>query len=503
MIDDKSVKDTSGDVKTICRKYIVVENCDDTALRFRMDISSISCAYYHQKSQRKVGYPLNDTHNHTCNHVPRSPWKATTHLPRFPKLEENLSTDVLIIGGGMAGILCAYMLEQEGIDYMLVEAKTICSGMTENTTAKLSVQHGLICHRLIQKFGEEKTRMYLDANQEALQEYEKLCRTIDCDFVKTDSFVYSLDQPELLNKEMEAMRRLNLPAQRVYELPLSFQTAGAVKLPGQAQFHPLKFIKGILETYKLNIYEHTMVRSIHGKTACTDCSTITAQEIIVATHFPFINRHGSYFLKMFQHRSYFMAFEADNLPNLNGIYVDDNEMGMSFRNYQNLLFMGGGAHRTGKQGGGWEEIQNFAAQHYPDAKEKYRWAAQDCMTLDGVPYIGRYSLLTPNLYVATGFNKWGMTSSMAAAKILTDLILENKSPYAEVFSPSRTMLRGQLFINMAEATKNLLTPAVPRCTHLGCALKWNEAEHSWDCPCHGSRFEEDGNLINNPATRSK
>ena len=345
--------------------------------------------------------------------------------------------------------------------------------------------------------------MYLDANQEALKEYEMLCQEIDCDFVKTDSFVYSMDQPELLNLEMEAMRRLNLPARRVFELPLSFQTAGAVTLPEQAQFHPLKFVKGILEKHKLNIYEHTMVRRIQGKKAYTDRNIITAQEIIVATHFPFINRHGSYFLKMYQHRSYFMAFGAVGLPDLNGIYVDDSETGMSFRNFQDLLFIGGGAHRTGKQGGGWDEIRHFAAQHYPDAEEKYHWAAQDCMTLDGVPYIGRYSLLTPNLYVATGFNKWGMTSSMAAAQILTDLILENRSPHAEVFSPSRTMIRGQLFINIAEAAKNLLTPTVPRCTHLGCALKWNEAEHSWDCPCHGSRFEEDGDLINNPATRSK
>ena len=438
---------------------------------------------------------------HTQTYDHQSPWTAAANLPHFPQLEENLAVDILIIGGGMAGILCAYMLEQAGMDYMLVEAKTICSGMTENTTAKLTVQHGLIYHRLIQKFGEEKARMYLDANQEALQEYEKLCREIDCDFVTTDSFVYSMDRPELLNQEMEAMRRLNLPAQRVYDLPLSFQTAGAVKLPEQAQFHPLKFIRGILEEHKLNIYEHTMVRQIHGTKAYTDRNIITAREIIVATHFPFINRHGSYFLKMYQHRSYVIAFKK--APDINGIYVDDDETGMSFRNYQDLLFIGGGAHRTGKQGGGWKEIEHFAAQHYPDAEMKYRWAAQDCMTLDGVPYIGRYSLMTPNIYVATGFNKWGMTSSMAAARILTDLILENKSPYAEVFSPSRTMLRKQLFINAMEATKNLLTPTVPRCTHLGCALKWNEAEHSWDCPCHGSRFEESGDLINNPAIKSK
>lgn len=428
-------------------------------------------------------------------------WSASVNLPKFPRLEEAISTDVLIIGGGMAGILCAYMMEQEGIDYTLVEAKTICSGMTENTTAKLTIQHGLIYHKLIQKFGLEQAQMYRNANQAALQEYEQLCETIDCDFEKKASFVYSMNQPEVLNQEIEAMRKLELPAQRVYELPLSFQTAGAVMLPEQAQFHPLKFIQGLLAQHKLKIYEHTMVRRIQGTKADTDYGTITARKIIVATHFPFINRHGSYFLKMYQHRSYVAAFE--HAPDLNGIYIDENEKGLSFRNYKNLLFIGGGAHRTGKTGGGWQELQKFAQQHYPDAKLQYCWAAQDCMTLDGIPYIGNYSLMTPNLYVATGFNKWGMTASMVAAKLLSDLILEGKSPYEAVFSPSRTMLRRQLFVNMGEATKNLLTPTVPRCTHLGCALQWNQAEHSWDCPCHGSRFEENGDLINNPAVRSK
>lgn len=431
----------------------------------------------------------------------QSLWSATVKLPEFSHLEENLSTEVLIVGGGIAGILCAYMLAQAGVDYVLVEAKTICSGMTENTTAKLTIQHGLLYHKLIQKFGLEKARMYLEANQDALQEYERLCQDMDCDFEKKDSFVYSMNKPELLNQEIEAMRKLGLPAQRVYELPLPFQTAGAVMLPEQAQFHPLKFVQGLLKQYRMKIYEHTMVKQIQGTKAYTDYGTITAQKIVIATHFPFINRHGSYFLKMYQNRSYVAAFQ--NVPDLHGIYVDADERGLSFRNYGNLLFIGGGAHRTGGQGGGWMELQTFAQQHYPDAKLEFCWAAQDCMTLDEVPYIGRYSLMTPNLYVATGFNKWGMTTSMAAAKLLTDLILERKSPYEAVFSPSRTMLRRQLFVNMGEAAKNLAAPTVPRCTHLGCALQWNAAEHSWDCPCHGSRFDEDGNLINNPAVKAK
>ena len=148
----------------------------------------------------------------------------------------------------------------------------------------------------------------------------------------------------------------------------------------------------------------------------------------------------------------------------------------------------------------WKEISEFATAHYPDAQARYYWATQDCMTLDEVPYIGAYSKRTENLYVATGFNKWGMTSAMTAAMLLRDMITKKECSYAPVFSSSRTMLRTQLFMNAFEATTNLLTPTTKRCPHLGCALKWNPQERSWDCPCHGSRFTENGELIDNPAT---
>ena len=182
------------------------------------------------------------------------------------------------------------------------------------------------------------------------------------------------------------------------------------------------------------------------------------------------------------------------------MYLDEAQAGMSFRNYNDLLLIGGGDHRTGKKGGGWQELREFAHRHYPQAKEQYHWATQDCMSLDGVPYIGPYSASTRDLYVATGFNKWGMTTSMVSAMILSDLVQGKKNPYAEVFSPSRSILHPQLAVNGFEAVVNLLTPTAKRCPHLGCALKWNPIEHTWDCPCHGSRFTEDGKLIDNPAT---
>ncbi len=425
-----------------------------------------------------------------------SVWSDTVTLPHFGIPGKNLKTDVLIIGGGMAGLLCAYMLKQTGIDYVLAEADTLCSGITKNTTAKITSQHGLIYDKLIHEFGLEKARLYLEINQAALEQYRVLCRDIDCDFQEEDAFVYSMHDESKIEKELSALEKIGFHADFAAELPLPFSVAGAVRFKNQAQFHPLKFISAIAKG--LNIFEHTIVRQLKGFTAVTNHGTITAETIIAASHFPFINKHGNYFLKMYQHRSYVLALE--NAPDVNGMYVDESRTGLSFRNYKNLLLLGGGGHRTGKQGGGWKELEDFAQKYYPDAHEKYRWAAQDCMTLDDVPYIGLYSKHTPDFYTATGFNKWGMTSSMAAAMVLTDLILGKDTPYAPLFSPSRTMLRPQLASNILQATVNLLTPSKKRCPHLGCALKWNSQEHTWDCPCHGSRFTEKGKRIDNPAT---
>ena len=426
-------------------------------------------------------------------------WSQTARLPQFDPLDADLKTDVLVIGGGIAGLLCAWQLTQAGVDCALVEADRLCCGITKNTTAKITSQHGLVYHKLIRQFGVEKARLYLDASQAALEQYRTLCRDMDCDFVEEDAFVYSVDDRRKLEQELTALERLGFGAEFVPEPPLPFPTAGAVRFPRQARFHPLKFAAGIVKG--LRIFEHTKVLELMPGAAVTDHGTVSAENIIIATHFPILNKHGGYFLKLYQHRSYVLALE--NAPELRGMYVDENETGLSFRKADGLLLLGGGGHRTGKRGGGWRELEDFVRRHYPKARETARWATQDCMSLDGVPYIGRYAKRTKNLYVATGFNKWGMTSAMAAATVLTDLIQGEETPYAAVFAPSRTILRPQLAANGLESVLGLLTPSVPRCPHMGCALKYNRAEHSWDCPCHGSRFTEDGALIDNPATDDK
>ncbi len=422
-------------------------------------------------------------------------WTEGTRLPHFEALKGDVKTDVLIIGGGMAGILCAFFLQEKGVDYILAEGRTICSGVTKDTTAKITSQHGLIYHKMLSSVGQEKAKGYLEINQRCIEKYDELCRNRDCDFERKTAYVYSLDNRKKLEQEAEALYKLGMTPHIEETTELPFSTVGALSFDKQAQFHPLKFISSISQN--LNIFEHTFVRELAEHTAITNGGRITFQKLIIATHFPMDNKHGLYFLKMYQHRSYVIAL--DHIAELNGMYVDEDKKGMSFRSYGEQLLIGGGSHRTGKKGGCWTQLRQFAKKYYPKAAETGFWATQDCMTLDGIPYIGPYSKNMPGCFVATGFHKWGMTSSMAAAMLLTDFVLEKKNPYAGIFDPSRSMLKPQLLCNAGEAILNLLTPTKKRCPHLGCALKWNESEHSWDCPCHGSRFGEDGTLLDNPA----
>lgn len=425
-----------------------------------------------------------------------SVWQTTQKMPSFPALCGDAKTDVLIVGGGMAGLLTAYMLEQAGVDYLLIEAKEICSGVTRNTTAKITSQHGLIYSRLFRIFGADYARAYWQANEAAIEKYRRLCSDIDCGFEEKSNFVYSLGDASAVMDEMNVLKRLGIPAVYTTRTSLPFTVKGAVEFRNQAQFNPLEFASAVAKG--LNIREHTKAVEFRGDTVVTDGGSVTAKKIIVATHFPIINKHGGYFLKMYQNRSYVIALE--NAQRVDGMYIDSAESGFSFRDYGDLLLLGGGSHRTGKQGEGWSALEAFAKKHYPRSEVKFRWAAQDCITLDGSAYAGRYGKNTSNLYAVTGFNKWGMTLSMAAAEAVCDAVLGKKNEYEWAFNPSRRIFKPQLLSNIRESAANIFTLSKPRCPHLGCALKWNPHEHSWDCPCHGSRFSEDGALLDNPST---
>ncbi|MGN0779535.1 MAG: FAD-dependent oxidoreductase [Aristaeellaceae bacterium] len=425
-------------------------------------------------------------------------WTDHVTLPSFPALEGDCRTDTLIIGGGLAGLLCAYMLTKAGKDCLLIEADRLCQGVTRNTTAKVTSQHGLIYARLLRHAGPEAARLYWQVHEDALTEYRQLCQDIPCHYEEKDAYLYATADSPALRAEWNALQSLRIPAQWVDRLPLPFPVTGAIRFAHQGQLHPLQLAAGLARG--LRIHEHTRAIEVRQGEAVTNRGRIRAGQIIVATHFPIFNKHGGYFVKMHQERSYVLALSPG--MDVQGMYLDASADGLSLRNAGELLLVGCGSHRTGKPGQGWTAAEAFARQYLPEADIVRRWANQDCVTLDGMPYVGPYSPHTPGLYVITGFNKWGMTSAMAAALLMRDRLLGRDNPGAALLSPSRAMPLLPLMRSAGAAAAGLLTPTVPRCPHLGCALRWNPQEHSWDCPCHGSRFDSQGRLLDNPATGS-
>ncbi len=427
----------------------------------------------------------------------QSLWTKTIEKPHFESLQGNKKTDVLIIGGGLAGILCAYQLQKAGVNTLLIEADEIGRGVTANTTAKVTVQHGLIYRKIAETYGIQGAKQYYRANQKALESYKQLAGQFDFDFEEQEAYIYHTQSPVELRKELAVYRALGMDGFITRTTPLPFPISGALGLKHQGQLHPLKLIYSLSQ--QLNICEHTRLISLAPNKAITNKGEIAYQTAIVATHYPMFNRRGLYFMKLYQHRSYVLALKGANFGQ--GMFLDARENGLSFRHYGDYLLLGGGSHRTGKQGGGYKELEQFAVFHFLKAKTAFRYATQDCMSLDGIPYIGAYSPNTPNLLVATGFNKWGFTTAMAASEILRDKIIGKPNENAEIFAPNRSILHKQLLLNGIESTVNLLSLKTPRCSHLGCALQYNKQEHSWDCPCHGSRFDTQGNLLNNPAKK--
>lgn len=466
-----------------------------------------------------------------------------------PVLKEDIKADAAVIGAGLAGILTASLLQEKGIQTVVLESQETGSGITKNTTAKISSQHGLIYQNLLRYKGEERAWEYAMANQHAIEKFEEMVNgfEINCDYQILPNYVYSIEDETCIRQEVEAAKRLGLPASFTRETELPFPVKGAVRFDRQAQFHPLKFLDAVAE--KLTVYEHTRVTKIcEDGLILTDHGSVRAKSIVIATHYPFINVPGFYFFRMHQEREYAVALEGVDIEkraHLSGMYRDANPNGLTFRNYRNYLIFGCGKHRTGKYKplDAYASIEQQAKLYYPNASIKYAWSNQDCMTPDSIPYIGRYSVYTPNMYVATGFNKWGMTGSMAAAMILSDMIAGKENEYHKVFYPQRLMLSGsgKFLKDAAITTKSLLKEhmklphdklkdikigeggvinndgerlgvyrateekyyfVTTKCPHLGCSLEWNQNELTWDCPCHGSRFDYKGNLISNPATRN-
>ncbi|BCI59541.1 FAD-dependent oxidoreductase [Solibaculum mannosilyticum] len=470
-------------------------------------------------------------------------WMSDVSLPQYEPLRGEHRVDVAVIGGGLAGILCARKLQQDGAKVAVLEADRIGGGTTGHTTAKITCQHRLPYDRLVSGMGAYKAKLYYQANQAAVEQYQKLIKEnqVDCDFKSTSAACYAVHEEDLqlLRREEKAAKQLDIPYTMVDTPDLPFHTLGALEMPGQAQFHPLKFLKWASKD--LTIYEHSRALSIEKDTVSTGEGKLRADQIVVCTHYPFVNTPGYYFLRMYQKRSYVVALKG--AKPVQRMYIDASPKGYSFRQQGDLVLMGGEGHKCGRdpKGHRFEALEQAALSLYPEAQVVSRWSAQDCMTLDNIPYIGHYSTKLDNLYVATGFGKWGMSSSMMAALLLGDMIKGNVNPWEEIFTPRRFQLglsASTLLSSAGDVIKGLtvdkmappqrkthpqpgdgatvargvmgkagefqdpqghLHAVKPTCAHMGCELTWNADEQTWDCPCHGSRFTADGSVVDGPA----
>ncbi len=419
-------------------------------------------------------------------------------VPNFPELSENAVCDVLVIGGGVCGLLCAYFLKEAGINVLLLEKDRIVSSTTARSTAIITVGQNILVRDVALQKSTEDARVMLKARVRALDKYRTLCQKIEAKHELRDFYLYSSKNESKLEREYEQLCRMGINVSFTDKMPLDIKSP-AIKFENQLQLDPIDFCSRIAKG--LNIREKTRVTRLTetGAEAITESGKyeITAKRVIVATHFPLPKLRGLYFLKLYQNRSYVLAL--DGIEDIGGAYEDISEDGIYMRMYGKYLLLGGGDHRTGKSGGGFPALMRFRSKHFPDSTVYTSWATQDTETLDGLPYIGCLKRNDKRNLVATGFGGNGFMNSMISAELLLDIILEKENSDIKLFDPSRSMISAQLFKNITSSLTSYLIPTSRRCPHLGCALVWNRDEFTWDCPCHGSRFSKSGELINGPA----
>ncbi|MCZ8521896.1 MULTISPECIES: FAD-dependent oxidoreductase [Paenibacillus] len=492
---------------------------------------------------------------------PESYWLDSADVPNYPKLAEDLNVDVAIVGAGITGILTAYLLTKQGVKAAVLEAGQVLSGTTKHTTAKITAQHDLIYSELISHFGEEKARQYYEANREGLEFIVKTAEElgIDCGLTREDAYIYTASEDYLgkLEAEAKAYAQLGIEGGWVEGLKLPYETKGAVVMRNQAQFHPGRFVARLAKEVTAaggRIFGETTAVKVtpgHPVTFTTDTGhQVTCSKLISCSHFPVYDGGQFFFARLHADRSYALLAKTKT-PYPGGMYLSAEEPKRSLRSVmvdgQPMVLFGGESHKTG-QGlctfGYYEALQQFGEASFGLEEIAYRWSAQDLITLDKVPYIGRYGEDKPNILVATGYRKWGMSSSAAAALLNSKLILGEASPYEELFQPSRFHADPDIktFVTQnANVAKELISGKLEfarttldelekdeggvvrirgkragayrdpqgelhvvdtTCTHMGCEVDWNEAERTWDCPCHGSRFSYQGDVIEGPAKRS-
>lgn len=460
-------------------------------------------------------------------------WFKTVEGKEYNSMSKDLVADVCIIGGGITGISTAYYLSKHGLNTVLIEKDEIASKTTGHTTGKITSQHNLFYKYLLDVNGKDYAKKYLEANEEALKNIEEIIEKekISCDFERKNAFVFTTmpEKVKAITDEVNFTKALGVKSEFLENLEIPLKIHGAIKFKNQAQFNPVKYVQGLLNSInseKVQIYEHTKAidyKKENGKFKIkvqVDDKTysVTSSKIVVATRYPIFNFPGMYFIKNYQELEYAMCIKVNENIESYDMYVSCDTPAISFRttlkdNQRYLLVVGNGS-KTGKKcevEDGFKFLEETVKTMFSEYEIIYKWIAEDTISLDKIPYIGKYSNFSKDIYVATGFKKWGMTFSNIAAKIISDDILNIENKYANLFNSTRLnpIKNKEEMKNMLKDTYTSLIKArfskkkeKKYCAHLGCELKFNKTTNEWECPCHGSRFEENGKLIDGPSTKN-
>ncbi len=489
---------------------------------------------------------------------PQSYWTSSVRLPQYPPLTADTEADVVIVGAGITGITAAYLLTRAGKKPVLLEAGRILNGTTGHTTAKITAQHDLIYDEFIRHFGDDKTRLYYEANFEAMNFIRETVakESIDCGFADESSFIYTESDlaVENLEKELRAYEKLGIAGELTERIALPLEVRAALLMPNQARFHPVSYLAALIskaEEAGARIFEQTTaVKVEEGDSPVVVTETgirIRCDHAICASHFPFPDWKGFYFARMHAERSYVLGVKIDDRY-AGGMYINADDPKRSIRLAEDgnepLVLIGGEGHKAGQSSctiRHYDALKSFADSLYPVKEVAYRWSTQDLVTLDKMPYIGRITPGSDRILVATGYRKWGMTNGTAAARLLTNLVLGNEDRYRDLFDPSRMQadpdiksfvkdnldVAKQLIAGKMDIVYRTTGSLIPgegatvrvngkragayrdpkgelhvvdtTCTHLGCETNWNDGDLTWDCPCHGSRFSYTGEVIEGPA----
>jgi glycine/D-amino acid oxidase-like deaminating enzyme/nitrite reductase/ring-hydroxylating ferredoxin subunit len=487
---------------------------------------------------------------------PVSLWLETSPESDFPQLTSDLTVDVAVTGAGITGVTTALLLKEAGATVALLESGRVGAGVTGHTTAKVTSLHALTYSKLYSDFGDEGARAYGEANQAGLERIAQFVEEleIDCDFRRKPNYTYteSADDRGRIEDEVSVAMELGLPAAYTETTDLPFDVAAAIRFEDQAEFHPHKYVVALASRIPGNgchLFERSQVLGVDDEDPCvvrTASGRVTAEQVVIATHMPILDR-GLYFARVHPERSYVVAARLRGSAPA-GMYLSTEKPPHSIRAHPfdggELLLVGGESHKTGQKDSSdrLRALARWAESRFDVERIEYRWATQDNMPADGMPFVGRLWPLSDRLYTATGFKKWGLANGTAAAMILSDLILQRPNPWATTFNPFRLNLRAAVqdlvkenadagFHFFADRVRNRGSAAdlrpgegkvvragigqaavykdeqgrvhslSARCTHLGCIVAWNSAEKTWDCPCHGSRFSYDGEVVQGPAVK--